>query len=424
MDYQLKCFDPAAYIPFFEIEIHPEQCIAPNKWGNRCGARILLSETLKVAANLRRQAKRLSDTIDVYSIVKQYVLLRCCEDLHKEKLEADETGCLDSIVRRYIQEIKEDARRKKEAAQGRNVLLRTSAAEVASLVETASSQPNSRYDLRPECRPSATLRKLTPLQKKTSIFVPYKSGPKDNIRNDIQADVPCHFAENGEVYILIWPAHPGFLKIGYSSKSAETRRDALQDCHPGLVVQQKIRVPYPERMERLIHLEMAPHRRKIIICQNCRKTHHEWFEIGVPAAAHVFSSWFSLIQREPIYDSSRSLTPQWRERLRSFGGNTITAQVLLDLLDAEAVSNPPLHGPPARPELCEQKTMADTEIVSCLEKISTNSTDDDQVLTFFKDFMRMLASIEVLDTPRSPACIRPSVAPLNVELATMVTAAG
>ena len=119
------------------------------------------------------------------SIVKQYVLLRCCEDLHKEKLEADETGCLDSIVRRYIQEIKEDARRKKEAARGRDVLLRTSAIEVASLVETASSQPNSRYDLRPECRPSATLRKLTALQKKTSIFVPYKSGPKDNIRNDI-----------------------------------------------------------------------------------------------------------------------------------------------------------------------------------------------------------------------------------------------
>ena len=64
MEYQLKCFDPAAYIPFFEIESCSKQCIAPNKWGSRCGARIFLSETLKVAANLRQQAERLSDTID------------------------------------------------------------------------------------------------------------------------------------------------------------------------------------------------------------------------------------------------------------------------------------------------------------------------------------------------------------------------
>ena len=154
------------------------------------------------------------------------------------------------------------------------------------------------------------------------------------------------------------------------------------------------------------------------------ETHQEWFEIGVPAAAQTFCSWFSLIQREPLYDSSRSLTPQWRERVRSFGGDTITARMLLDLLDAEAVSNPLLHSPSAQAKLGEPKAISDTEVVSCLEKMSTSSTDDDQILTFFKDFVHMLATVEVTDTPRSPKCIRPSVAPSNVELPTMVAAAG
>ncbi|EXJ92797.1 hypothetical protein A1O3_01350 [Capronia epimyces CBS 606.96] len=136
---------------------------------------------------------------------------------------------------------------------------------------------------------------------------------------------------------------------------------------------------------------MAQHRCKIIICTACKRSHQEWFKISTDQAALVLSNWSDLTKRESLYDSNRTLTVRWRQRIESFDGD-ITARALLDVLDAEAVSKQ------------EEETVAtvqmnlnqgDSECVTA--PIALDLAQQDKMLTFFHDFMSLLAINEDVD---------------------------
>jgi hypothetical protein len=80
------------------------KCIAPTARRTRCTWEIG-DEDLNEAASLRVQVEKLANSPERNALICRFVLLHRCEKQHRDKLEADETGCLEVIVGRYGNEI-------------------------------------------------------------------------------------------------------------------------------------------------------------------------------------------------------------------------------------------------------------------------------------------------------------------------------
>ena len=68
----------------------------------------------------------------------------------------------------------------------------------------------------------------------------------------------------GCVYILKNEAMPGLIKIGYTTRTAETRADELYEGITGVPMPFEVAHEYPcdepEKLEREIHRKLTPHR--------------------------------------------------------------------------------------------------------------------------------------------------------------------
>jgi hypothetical protein len=120
-----------------------------------------------------------------------------------------------------------------------------------------------------------------------------------------------HQDEQGSIYIFNWPRTPGFLKIGYAKVSAGKRVSTWQLCHPEATPLYEVDLAFPERMETLIHAELAGKRYRLREpCSRCGKQHTEWFEITLGEAQRVVRDWWK-VSASPLYTEDRTLSLEW-----------------------------------------------------------------------------------------------------------------
>ena len=136
-------------------------------------------------------------------------------------------------------------------------------------------------------------------------------GPRRTIELILRRTINQRQDEEGMIYIFSWPRKPGLLKIGYAKESAEDRVRTLRHCHPEASLLYKMDVTFPERMEQLIHAELADKRYRLREdCLGCGKRHTEWFAVTLEEAKRVIRDWCG-IAASPLYTEGRTLSPHW-----------------------------------------------------------------------------------------------------------------
>jgi hypothetical protein len=164
------------------------------------------------------------------------------------------------------------------------------------------------------------------------MFTPFPQDWDVTLNSVLKDDIPYDEPSAGFVYVFAWPSKPGFLKIGYTGKSVQDRFDYWKDHHPGLEFVCSISVPYPKRIETLIHLELRESRHEIIICRYCHNLHNEWFQVSKDLAFETLTSWKSITTREALYTKNGQLGGWWAAELRN-NSNEYNSAYLTSLLD-------------------------------------------------------------------------------------------
>ena len=111
--------------------------------------------------------------------------------------------------------------------------------------------------------------------------------------------------KKGYVYLYEVQGNKGFVKIGYTSRSTETRhREWSFDCNRDSKSLYPIPsasatfIPNASRVEALCHAELY-HRKIRIYCHGCLKQHVEWFEISPEDAIAVVQKWSKWMTTRP-----------------------------------------------------------------------------------------------------------------------------
>jgi hypothetical protein len=118
--------------------------------------------------------------------------------------------------------------------------------------------------------------------------------------------------ENGDfgyVYIYEVEGNEGYIKIGYTTKSAEDRlEDWTFRCNREAKVlyprdvDKAVRVFHPKRLEALCHAELHDHRINVN-CNGCLTTHNEWFKISKEVGVAVVKKWTRWMATVPYENS-------------------------------------------------------------------------------------------------------------------------
>nr|POE74321.1 hypothetical protein CFP56_70796 [Quercus suber] len=328
-----KCFDKTCY---FTPNPHSrdKQCIAPTQRGTRCRWLIREEELDEIASLIVELRDTMSINGGRRSIVERIILLRVCGDAHREKLEEKfriDESCLDGFVTQFANSLLMIAVSSAESPARSNAHI--DQASNTRVVE--SEQPRHRYILRPRGAVAAPGRDQSLTGTRRQIFAPYPSRPGDSMNDVLVSPVPKHFKTTGRIYALTWPSEDGYFKIGYTSNPVDKRIRDLQECHPGIELLYSINCPYPERMERLVHLELSSSRHQILICSHCDSTHYEWFRLPQSQIISAMTAWRNLIEHYGLYSNERHLLLPWTRIVESFG-TAATAQSLLAARAAEA----------------------------------------------------------------------------------------
>jgi hypothetical protein len=223
------------------------------------------------------------------------------------------------------------------------------------------------------------------------LFEPFHAPKGQGIAHLLPQDINSNQYVAGSIYVFKWPRVPGLLKIGYAKKSTN-RINTWQHCHPEATLIYERDFAFPERMEKLVHAELADTRRRLRVeCSRCGCKHTEWFEVSLEEAKRVIDGWHE-IASSPLYTTERKLSRWWSVAVQSLLQVTMASllrhlqeasagKVCSTLCDAEArrtaSSRPPvatksMHSPlPLAPQTCEYcgvdelvTSLASTEITS------------------------------------------------------------
>ncbi len=125
-------------------------------------------------------------------------------------------------------------------------------------------------------------------------------------------------SKSGLIYLYTRKSDPGFIKVGYTTRSSTKRLREWEDsCNykPILLVESE-RVPNVARAELLIKKELAlgGHWRRETYCKHnklCYTEHKEWFEVSLETATEVVRRWTNWMRDAAPYDAFGQLEEFW-----------------------------------------------------------------------------------------------------------------
>jgi hypothetical protein len=341
---------------------YDNRCIAPAQRRDRCGLLIDAQEADEVATlTIELQRSVAGDAKE--KVLRRLILLRCCGEYHRQKLEADQVN-LEKVARRYdeiLRTIKCPTLARYEAVPG----------EESNTPQ--ASKP--RYCLRPRHTDDRAEEAGTDIE--ASLFTPYRSSPHGSVENCLITDVSRADKRPGFVYALSWPTVPGYLKLG-SSVCPPDRLAEWQRCHPCAKIIHSIEVPYPRRAERLIHLEMSRVRFQMILCQACGRTHLEWFKTNTSQMKLVMETWKKLFDKDTgLYDKMGKFSSDWEEKIRR-STHVLTAKRLMGIFYSSQ-ARPKGYSWPERTQCLTDSIKSSSRSEECDKSLALKDKSQDQI---------------------------------------------
>lgn len=148
----------------------------------------------------------------------------------------------------------------------------------------------------------------------------------------------------GSLYLYTHEATPfsGMVKIGYTSRNVQSRLDDWAECGHGRprLLSAFNGLRHPERVELLVHFELAKHWYAQRWCAVHAKAHIEWFKVDVERAKAVARLWCRWMQDASPYDRRGHLKPIWKTHIDFLveHQNPITAEAMLQIHGIETGS--------------------------------------------------------------------------------------
>jgi hypothetical protein len=304
-------------------------CIAPTSSGRRCRNTITDDEmNLLLSLEDRAQACSSEEQSDLLS---RALILRTCSNCHREKLMCH-GNCIGELVRR--QKI---ARSKSSEHRVHRIEVEHEglpAIRKDSIIMYSSNELRAHDPAQPNSDVASEILD----NQQSAVFASFLPGPKDNLDLLLSQPVASNQAASGYVYALFWPSEPEFVKIGYAKSSTARRLKTWNKCHQGAEILYSAPFMFPERMERIIHLQLIQRRHYIRACVACGRSHIEWFKISREEAVQIIRDWRDVNKENTLYAPDRALSIWWR--LRIYGlTSPVTARSLLTIREAETSVN-------------------------------------------------------------------------------------
>ncbi|KAH6613055.1 T5orf172 domain-containing protein [Boeremia exigua] len=196
--------------------------------------------------------------------------------------------------------------------------------------------------------------------------------------------------QTGSVYIYNRESSPGYVKIGWTSRSVNTRLAEWSEC--GYKPNEVFRVtgvPHAQRVETLTHFELIKEWRRERPCRGCLEKgkgeirHQEWFEVSPERAEQVVSMWAQLFMESDPYELNGSLKDDWKNVIdvMKLDGEAITSKRLLEHYKTTAAKDTALaETTRSTKEATAAKEAAMPAIVKDLPKPSPSPNSGEQSL--------------------------------------------
>ena len=351
-----------AFISFYELDPSLQQnCIYVLKNRNTCRWPRCEKEG-NLAASLRKEIAATPVGEVSLDLLQEYIRNNCCMSgnaKHKERIEDVEV--LEPLARRWLDEIKSHAEQTASLPSFEDATQATPATMPHSSPTTPSSQQWRSFSVTPSSQSSSSVFSATTVstyQQSESrprydlrsgdadVSITYKSSlsefrphivnplPDDSVARKIVEPLVDRDFEKGSLYIFSRESSPGYVKIGWTSRSIRGRLDDWAKCGytPNLLFR-IVSVANAQRAETLTHFELMKEWRRERRCKgpHCLKSHQEWFEVSIKRASTILKSWTDFMNRAKPYSADGVLTSEWwiivkeMERKEEF----VTSQKLL-----------------------------------------------------------------------------------------------
>jgi hypothetical protein len=264
-------------------------------------------------------------------LLTKALLLRTCSNSHRDKLRYH-GKCLGELVRRHKMKYSRPSEHRVhpiEVHHDSSSLLCKVSVTMCSLDEPRSCGPTD---------PDLEVAFKVVEDQQPTLFTSFLPGPKDDLKMLLVQPVASNQAASGYVYALYWSSEPGFIKIGYAKSSSATRLKKWNKCHEGAEILYSAPFIFPERMERIIHLQLTDKRYRITACGVCGRSHIEWFKMSQDEAIQTIRDWETLCGESVLYTPERTLSICWRQRIEH-STSAVTAQNLLAIMEGETLGD-------------------------------------------------------------------------------------
>ena len=166
-------------------------------------------------------------------------------------------------------------------------------------------------------------------------FRPHLVSPSQTVATVLTKPLTPRDLQSGILYLYTRSSSPGFVKIGLTTVSIQSRFNAWsRECgYTPLLADSFDNVPHIYRVEQLVHFELAKHWRVEKQCQKCSRQHREWFEITTEEAVRIAGLWAEWMSLADPYGSQGMLKEVWRAEIQNLRkcGLAVTARALLDI---------------------------------------------------------------------------------------------
>ncbi|KAF1820246.1 uncharacterized protein K489DRAFT_383032 [Dissoconium aciculare CBS 342.82] len=311
----LHRYNAAQYTITFEDD--DCQCIAPRVDGTRCRSTHSRADMQEMRSWMKRAEP--SGYEQAAFALKNVVWFRACDFAHRKFLNYFTVwqDVADEYLKRFM-----------DVYDNSGILTPplTPPNRLSARLEHREAGPVSqnRYETR-----------STGLQLRPPTFTRYPKDRNFTIKEALAKIIQKDKEPMGVVYIFTWPSHPGYVKIGFSGKSVQSRFDRWSRCHDGLQKLRDKRVTFPAIVEALIHRELWQYRREIVCCQSCHIGHNEWFQISADTAINTMEAWVATFEREMLYNNGDQVLQRWLAANLMENTNDYSIAYVTSVLDEE-----------------------------------------------------------------------------------------
>lgn len=276
--------------------------------------------------------------------LKEYVRLKCCKHHHRRAIV--ENGLTELLASKWQRELAHEGSLRLVG----NPSTPSTIAETTTVQELHISSPathrtiqtrlRSRQRTEIEAIPTST----GATESRQSAFRPYESSRPQSVSSKLITPLTPS-SKLGSIYLYVRASSPGYVKIGYSHDVRSRLQEWQRSCgYKPILIAAFHDVPHMQKVESLIHHQLAEAWRKEQRCKKCFREHQEWFEIDADDAVKVAGQWCEWMKQAQPYGARGYLKGIWVDELDKLEtrGSPVTAEALLSaharLLELESAA--------------------------------------------------------------------------------------